>query len=34
MARQLLGLGLDADIVFMDDGSPDGTGEILDRLAA
>ena len=33
MAGQLLALGLDADLVFMDDGSPDGTGEILDRLA-
>src|SRR6266550_2235734 len=33
MARQLLALGLDADLMFMDDGSPDGTGEILDRLA-
>jgi dolichol-phosphate mannosyltransferase len=34
MARQLLALGLDADLLFMDDGSPDGTGEILDRLAS
>ncbi|HUQ20773.1 MAG TPA: glycosyltransferase [Gemmatimonadaceae bacterium] len=34
MARQLLELQLDADLVFMDDGSPDGTGEILDRLAS
>jgi dolichol-phosphate mannosyltransferase len=34
MARQLLALELDADILFMDDGSPDGTGEILDRLAS
>lgn len=34
MAGQLLALGLDADLLFMDDGSPDGTGEILDRLAA
>lgn len=33
MARQLISLGLDADLHFMDDGSPDGTGEILDRLA-
>ncbi len=33
MAGQLLALGLDADLLFMDDGSPDGTGEILDRLA-
>ena len=34
MARQLLALDLDADILFMDDASPDGTGEILDRLAS
>lgn len=27
-------LGLDADILFMDDSSTDGTGELLDRLAA
>ena len=33
MVRQLAGLGLGADLLFMDDGSPDGTGEILDRLA-
>lgn len=33
MAGQLLALGLDADLLFMDDESPDGTGEILDRLA-
>src|SRR5688500_1669431 len=32
MARQMLGLGLDADLLFMDDNSPDGTGAILDRL--
>ncbi len=29
----LLDLNLDLDIVFLDDNSPDGTGEILDRLA-
>jgi dolichol-phosphate mannosyltransferase len=34
MAEQMLALGLDADLLFMDDHSPDGTGEILDRLAA
>ncbi|MEO7503479.1 MAG: glycosyltransferase [Gemmatimonadaceae bacterium] len=34
MARQLLALGLDTDLLFMDDCSPDGTGEILDRLAS
>jgi dolichol-phosphate mannosyltransferase len=28
------GLNLDLDLLFMDDNSPDGTGEILDRLAA
>lgn len=33
MGAQLLALPLDADIVFMDDNSPDGTGAILDRLA-
>jgi len=26
-------LGLDADVVFIDDGSPDGTGDVLDALA-
>lgn len=34
MCRELLALGLDADIVFLDDNSPDGTGQIIDRLAA
>ncbi len=34
MCEQLLALPLAADIVFLDDGSPDGTGEVLDRLAA
>ncbi|MDQ3244311.1 MAG: glycosyltransferase [Gemmatimonadota bacterium] len=34
MVRQLAALGLDADLLFMDDNSPDGTGGILDRLAA
>lgn len=33
MAKALIGLPIDADILFMDDASPDGTGEILDRLA-
>ncbi len=33
IARQILALGLDADLLFMDDHSPDGTGEILDALA-
>ncbi|HEY1958809.1 MAG TPA: glycosyltransferase [Polyangiaceae bacterium] len=33
MCEQLFALGLDADIVFMDDSSPDGTGAILDEIA-
>ena len=33
MAEQLLGLCLDADVVFCDDNSPDGTGALLDELA-
>ena len=33
MCAELLALGLAADIVFMDDSSPDGTGEVLDALA-
>jgi dolichol-phosphate mannosyltransferase len=33
MFRQLVALGLDADILFLDDNSPDGTGQILDNLA-
>jgi dolichol-phosphate mannosyltransferase len=33
MCEEILGLGLDADLVFMDDASPDGTGRILDELA-
>jgi dolichol-phosphate mannosyltransferase len=33
MCEQILALGLDADLVFMDDGSPDGTGALLDDLA-
>ena len=34
MCRELTALGLEADIVFCDDNSPDGTGDIVDRLAA
>jgi dolichol-phosphate mannosyltransferase len=34
MCEQLVALGLDADIVFCDDNSPDGTGQVLDELAA
>ena len=33
MCERLLNLGLDADILFLDDNSPDGTGELLDKLA-
>jgi dolichol-phosphate mannosyltransferase len=33
MCEAIVGLGLDADLVFMDDNSPDGTGRILDELA-
>ena len=33
MCAELTGLGLDADVLFIDDGSPDGTGAILDDLA-
>ena len=32
--RQIKALGIDLDILFVDDNSPDGTGAILDRLAA
>jgi dolichol-phosphate mannosyltransferase len=31
---QIRALGLDLDLLFVDDNSPDGTGAILDRLAA
>jgi dolichol-phosphate mannosyltransferase len=34
ICEQILALGLDADVLFMDDASPDGTGAELDRLAA
>ncbi len=34
MCEQILALGLDADLLFMDDASPDGTGDLLDALAA
>lgn len=33
LCRELSGLELGADILFCDDGSPDGTGEIVDGLA-
>ena len=31
---QIFDLGLDADLVFLDDASPDGTGQLIDELAA
>jgi len=31
---QIGGLNLDAEILFLDDNSPDGTGQIIDRIAA
>lgn len=34
LLREILALGLEADVLFMDDGSPDGTGALLDSLAA
>jgi len=34
MCEQILALGIDADLLFMDDASPDGTGQLLDALAA
>lgn len=33
LCRELCALDLEADILFCDDGSPDGTGEIVDGLA-
>ena len=33
LCRELTALDLPADILFCDDGSPDGTGEIVNRLA-
>lgn len=32
--KEIKKLGLDADLLFLDDSSPDGTGEVIDRLAA
>jgi dolichol-phosphate mannosyltransferase len=34
MCAQIMALGLDVHLVFLDDDSPDGTGAELDRLAA
>jgi dolichol-phosphate mannosyltransferase len=33
MCEEVMALGLDADLVFLDDNSPDGTGQVLDELA-
>jgi dolichol-phosphate mannosyltransferase len=33
LVKELLGLGLDVDLLFVDDHSPDGTGELLDEIA-
>src|SRR6516164_6890047 len=33
MVRRLSAQGLDADLLFLDDNSPDGTGKLLDELA-
>jgi dolichol-phosphate mannosyltransferase len=33
MYRELRATGIDADLMFIDDNSPDGTGEVLDDLA-
>lgn len=34
MVERISALGLDADLLFLDDASPDGTGELLDGIAA
>src|SRR4029077_946652 len=34
ICESILALGLDADLVFLDDNSPDGTGDAIDQLAA
>jgi dolichol-phosphate mannosyltransferase len=34
MVRRLFALALDSDLLFLDDNSPDGTGKLLDNLAA
>jgi dolichol-phosphate mannosyltransferase len=33
LVKEVLGLGLDVDLLFVDDHSPDGTGELLDEVA-
>lgn len=34
IAEKILALNLELDVLFIDDNSPDGTGEVLDQLAA
>jgi dolichol-phosphate mannosyltransferase len=34
ICESIVALGLDADLVFLDDNSPDGTGQVIDELAA
>ncbi|MDB4915677.1 MAG: methyltransferase protein [Gemmatimonadetes bacterium] len=34
MVEAIMALGLDADVLFIDDNSPDGTGALLDELSA
>ena len=34
LVTQILALGLNLQVIVVDDGSPDGTGQIVDRLAA
>jgi dolichol-phosphate mannosyltransferase len=34
LCAEILALGLELDVLFMDDSSPDGTGQIIDDLAA
>lgn len=34
ICREILAMRLDADVVFLDDNSPDGTGAALDEIAA
>jgi len=31
ICKEIMALGLDADLLFIDDGSPDGTGEVLEQ---
>jgi dolichol-phosphate mannosyltransferase len=33
LVKDVLGLGLDLDLLFVDDHSPDGTGQLLDEIA-